>query len=41
MASSLQEQILVGLDKIKDKAAIVNQFNKHFIQASSIFDSQM
>lgn len=38
VTSNLPEQILIGSDEIKDKAAIVNQFNKHFIQAGFIFD---
>jgi len=38
VTSNLPEQILSGPEEIKDKAAIVNQFNKHFIQAGFLFD---
>lgn len=41
IASSLPEQILIGSDEIiiKKKTSMVSQFNKHFIQAGSIFDN--
>lgn len=38
VTSNLPDQILIGSDEIKDKAVIVNQFNKHFIQAGFIFN---
>lgn len=38
MTSNFPEQILIGSNEIKDKAVIVNQFNKHFIQAGFIFN---
>lgn len=37
--SSLLDNILVDSVELKDKAVIVNQFNKHFISAGSMSDS--